>query len=51
MLGRPEVFLLTTGDVEILPMLLDAAERYDTRPSDEQMEELIRRRDLAPLFV
>ena len=50
-LGRPEVFLLTTGDVEILPMLLDAAERYEKRPSDEEMEELIRRRDLAPLFV
>jgi aryl-alcohol dehydrogenase-like predicted oxidoreductase len=50
-LGRPEAFLLTTGDVEILPMLLDAAERYEQRPSDEQMEELTRRRDLAPLFV
>ena len=50
-LGRPEVFLLTTGDVEILPKLLDAAERYEKRPSDEEMEELIRRRDLAPLFV
>jgi aryl-alcohol dehydrogenase-like predicted oxidoreductase len=50
-LGRPEVFLLTTGDVEILPMLLDAAERYEKRPSDDEMEELIRRRDLAPLFV
>src|SRR5215213_8933831 len=50
-LGRPEVFLLTTGDVEILPMLLDAAERYEQRPSDEHMEELTRRRDLAPLFV
>src|SRR3982751_517475 len=33
-LGRPEAFLLTTGDVEILPMLLDAAERFDRRPSD-----------------
>ena len=50
-LGRPEVFLLTTGDVEILPKLLDAAERYEKRPSDEQMDELTRRRDLAPLFV
>ena len=50
-LGRPEVFLLTTGDVEILPKLLDAAERYEKRPSDEEMDELIRRRDLAPLFV
>ena len=50
-LGDPQVFLLTTGDVEILPMLLDAAERFEKRPSDEQMDELTRRADLAPLFV
>jgi aryl-alcohol dehydrogenase-like predicted oxidoreductase len=50
-LGRPGVFLLTTGDVEILPQLLDAVERYERRPSDADMAELTRRRDLAPLFV
>ena len=26
---QPEAFLITTGDVEILPRLLDAAERFD----------------------
>src|SRR3954454_2145846 len=50
-LGRPEAFLLTTGDVEILPRLLDAAEPFERRPSDEAMAELTTRRDLAPLFV
>jgi len=50
-LGRPDAFLLTTGDVEILPRLLDAAERFERRPSDEAMTELTTRRDLAPLFV
>ncbi|MEA2320003.1 MAG: hypothetical protein QOD44_4192 [Solirubrobacteraceae bacterium] len=50
-LGRPDAFLLTTGDVEILPRLLDAAERFERRPSDEQMAELAERRELAPLFV
>jgi aryl-alcohol dehydrogenase-like predicted oxidoreductase len=50
-LGRPEAFLLTAGDVELLPRVLDAAERYQRRPSDEEMAELTRRRDLAPLFV
>src|SRR5689334_10180031 len=34
-LGRPEAFLLTTGDVEILPLLIDAAERFERRPPDE----------------
>src|SRR4051794_21545687 len=50
-LGRPEAFLLTTGDVEILPRLLDAVERFEQRPSDAQMAELVARQDLAPLFV
>lgn len=50
-LGRPEAFLLTTGDVEILPRLLDAAGRFDRRPSDEQMTELADRAQAEPLFV
>jgi aryl-alcohol dehydrogenase-like predicted oxidoreductase len=50
-LGRPEAFLLTTGDVEILPLLLDAAERYEQRPSDQEMAELAARQEAAPLFV
>ena len=40
-LSSPQVFLLTTGDVSVLPKLLDAAERYTERPSDEQMAELV----------
>src|ERR671920_1021559 len=43
-LGRPEAFLLTTGDVELLPRLLDAAERFQQRPPDEAMNDLAARR-------
>jgi aryl-alcohol dehydrogenase-like predicted oxidoreductase len=50
-LGRPQAFLLTTGDVELLPRLLDAAERFERQPSDEEMAELVARREIAPLFV
>ena len=50
-LGRPEVFLLTTGDVDVLPKLLDAAERFEQRPSDEEMARLVADREMAPLFV
>ena len=39
-LANPQVFLLTTGDVDVLPKLLDAAERAGERPTDEQMAEL-----------
>jgi aryl-alcohol dehydrogenase-like predicted oxidoreductase len=46
-LANPQVFLLTTGDVDVLPKLLDAAERATERPSDEQMAQL----KLAPLFT
>lgn len=50
-LGRPEAFLLTTGDLEILPRLLDAAERFPGRPSEEAMSELARRAQVEKLFV
>ncbi len=50
-LGRPEAFLLTTGDVEILPRLLDAAERFEARPPDEQMRAMVARAGAEPLFV
>jgi aryl-alcohol dehydrogenase-like predicted oxidoreductase len=50
-LGRPGVFLLTTGDIQILPRLLDAAERFQERPSNEQMAALADQRELAPLFM
>jgi predicted aldo/keto reductase-like oxidoreductase len=50
-LGNDQVFLLTTGDVNVLPKLLDGAERYSERPSDEQMAQLVETRGLAPLFT
>jgi aryl-alcohol dehydrogenase-like predicted oxidoreductase len=50
-LGRPEAFLLTTGDVELLPRLLDAAERFERRPTDEEMAALAARREIEALFV
>ena len=48
-LGRPEAFLLTTGDVEILPRLLDAAERFERRPADEEMAALVDRAGRNPV--
>jgi aryl-alcohol dehydrogenase-like predicted oxidoreductase len=50
-LGRSQAFLLTTGDVEVLPRLLDAAERFERRPTPEEMTALVARRDLEALFV
>jgi aryl-alcohol dehydrogenase-like predicted oxidoreductase len=50
-LGRPDAFLLTTGDVEVLPRLLDAAERFERRPPDQDMAALVERAVAEPLFV
>ena len=50
-LGRPDAFLLTPGDVEILPHVLAAAASLGERPSDDEMAALAERRDGAPLFV
>jgi aryl-alcohol dehydrogenase-like predicted oxidoreductase len=49
-LGRPEVFLNTVGDVELLPKVFDAAERFEARPSGAVMDDLVARRTLVPLF-
>ena len=49
-LGRTGVFVNTVGDVTLLPKVLDAASRYESRPSDEMMDELAAQRNLIPLF-
>jgi aryl-alcohol dehydrogenase-like predicted oxidoreductase len=50
-LGRDGVFLNSVGDLALLPLLLDAAARFDGRPDDATMAELIERRQMTPLFV
>ena len=50
-LGRPGVFLNTVGDIELLPRVLDAAERFEKRPTDAQMTALLERSQTEPLFV
>jgi aryl-alcohol dehydrogenase-like predicted oxidoreductase len=50
-LGRPGVFLNTASDVDLLPKILDAASRFERRPSDGEMDDLVRRGAQEPLFV
>ncbi|HEX2682195.1 MAG TPA: aldo/keto reductase [Candidatus Dormibacteraeota bacterium] len=49
-LGRPGIFLNTVGDVDLLPRVLDAAARFDHRPSDGEMVRLTEHSQLEPLF-
>jgi aryl-alcohol dehydrogenase-like predicted oxidoreductase len=50
-LGRPDVFLNTAGDIHLLPKILDAANRFQKAPSDGEMKQLVEQQDMAPLFV
>jgi aryl-alcohol dehydrogenase-like predicted oxidoreductase len=50
-LGRPGVFLNTAADVNLLPHVLEAAERFTGPPPPEATEALLERRTLVPLFV
>jgi aryl-alcohol dehydrogenase-like predicted oxidoreductase len=50
-LGRPEVFLNSVSDMDLLPLVLDAASRFSSRPSDEEMQSLISQKGVEPLFV
>ncbi|HEY0755274.1 MAG TPA: aldo/keto reductase [Ktedonobacteraceae bacterium] len=50
-LQQPGIFLNTVGDIHLLPMVLDAASRFTTGPGSEEMEELVTRSGMQPLFV
>jgi len=50
-LGRPGVFLNTVGDIDLLPRVLEAAERFAKRPTDAEMNAMLERSRTEPLFV
>jgi aryl-alcohol dehydrogenase-like predicted oxidoreductase len=50
-LGDRRVFLNTVGDVGILPLVFEAASRGGERPADAEMNDLLTRREMSPLFV
>lgn len=55
-LGRPGIFLNTPGDTAVLPLVLEAAERFFGEagggvPSDAEMRELVGAQEMRSLFV
>lgn len=50
-LGNPQTFLNTAGDITLLPRILDAASRFEQRPSVLAMDTLLAEREMAPLFT
>ncbi len=50
-LARPGIFVISTGDVHLLPYVLDAAERYAGPPADGELAAMVERLQMEPLFV
>jgi predicted aldo/keto reductase-like oxidoreductase len=48
--GMPGVFLNTAGDLTLLPKVLDAASRFERRPTDVEMAGLVESKRLTSLF-
>ena len=48
--GNQQVFLNTAGDINILPRILEAAHRFVSCPTDEQMQTFSQRLQMEPLF-
>jgi aryl-alcohol dehydrogenase-like predicted oxidoreductase len=49
-LGNPQVFLNTAGDINLLPRILESAHRFESCPTGRQMQELSERLKMSPLF-
>jgi hypothetical protein len=49
--ARPGIFLNTVGDLDILPMVLDAASRFTGPPDEATLRDIVLGREMLPLFV
>ncbi len=50
-IGRPGIFLNTVGDIHVLPKVLDAASRFERRPTDEEMRGMVKEERMTSLFA
>jgi aryl-alcohol dehydrogenase-like predicted oxidoreductase len=50
-LGRPDTFLNSAGELALLPHILAAASNPGPCPPDEELEALVERRAMTPLFT
>lgn len=50
-LGRKNFFLNTAGDIHLLPRILDAASRFESRPTDAEMKAVLDAKKMTPLFA
>ena len=49
-LARPGVFLNTVGDLDLLPLVLESASRFEGFPGDDAMRMIVETRRATTLF-
>ncbi len=49
-IGRPQLFLNTVGDIHVLPKVLEAASHPRPQPTDEEMQALVAEQAMVPLW-
>jgi aryl-alcohol dehydrogenase-like predicted oxidoreductase len=49
-LGNPQLFLNTVGDIHVLPQVLDAASRFQALPTQQAMLNLVAQQEMVPLW-
>ena len=49
-MGHNDTFLITTGDMEVLPKFLTAVASFVEPPAEDEMNRLVRERGMTPLF-
>jgi predicted aldo/keto reductase-like oxidoreductase len=49
-LGLQDSFVVTAGDMQLLPKVLRAASRFEKRPSEIEMSALVDKFDMQPIF-
>ena len=49
-MGKSGLFLITTGDMQVLPKFLAAAADFQKSPSDEAMGAMVAQQEMQPLF-
>jgi aryl-alcohol dehydrogenase-like predicted oxidoreductase len=50
-LGEQQVFLNSVGDIHVLPKVLEASQRFQDKPSEDEMEDMVTRLRMEPLFT
>jgi len=50
-LGDPDTFMITAGDMSLLPRVLQAANRFEARPPDAEMAALMAGFAIQPIFT